>query len=851
MSDQSSFTGRTRDRRTQPSVKIADRAARTLISVGGIATILAVLGVFLFLVWVVVPLFLPAEIDAFRSFDRDWPSAPVHAEVDEYRMLGWVLLPDGQLEVFRTDDGSVRQTLPVDVGESGRSLTSWAFENGGGQAVLGFDDGTVQLVEIDFESQVLDVQDLSPDLRRQLDGRPEGTVVNWRDGVLRENPSGQYRGQRLVVRPGETTRLSYGPVHRVGFVRAPKGPQVVALAELQPAPTDDASEDTESSVETVEDNALTSASSPSPGIAKPSAGTPAGSLALFTVIGREKSNFLTGATTLRFDTPRTLPFEPIGEGHPSHLLVSGTGIDIHVGWRSGHLLRIDRSGEAAFVAERGRLVTDGELTSLAFVLGNNTWVWGTDSGRLAAGFPIRIEDFEGDGVDGLVRDQRATTLLVAVKDLARGAGEVLSIAPSARSRLVLAGFADGAIRLYNVTNASQLTRVAPPQPGPISLLAMAPKEDGLIAISPNRIHIADLDPKYSEASFNALFRKAWYEGYSEPIHSWQSSSGTDDFEPKHSLMPLIFGTLKATLYSMLFGAPLALLAAIFTSEFLDPRVRSVVKPTIELMASLPSVVLGFLAALVIAPFVERVVPAMLASFMTLPLTFVIGAYLWQLLPAPVAIRLERARLGFMVLAIPLGVALAAWLGPWLEQALFAGDLRAWLSWDASRSDADPAFASALGGWMFLTLPVAFLATVFLWQRYANPWMRTRGAQWDGRQFAIADLCKFVVGLVTSVLLALVVAWLLGTFGFDPRGVFVDTYVQRNALVVGFVMGFAIIPIIYTLSEDALGSVPWHLRSASLGAHRPWCGRGCSVDVGWRGQVSARAARRRSVSVLAS
>jgi phosphate transport system permease protein len=47
-------------------------------------------------------------------------------------------------------------------------------------------------------------------------------------------------------------------------------------------------------------------------------------------------------------------------------------------------------------------------------------------------------------------------------------------------------------------------------------------------------------------------------------------------------------------------------------------------------------------------------------------------------------------------------------------------------------------------------------------------------------------------------------------------------VQRNALVVGVVMGFAIIPIIYTISEDALSTVPQHLRSASLGCGAtPW------------------------------
>jgi phosphate transport system permease protein len=59
-------------------------------------------------------------------------------------------------------------------------------------------------------------------------------------------------------------------------------------------------------------------------------------------------------------------------------------------------------------------------------------------------------------------------------------------------------------------------------------------------------------------------------------------------------------------------------------------------------------------------------------------------------------------------------------------------------------------------------------------------------------------------------------------GLDPRGGLVGTYVQRNAMVVGFMMGFAIIPIIYTLADDALSSVPTHLRSASLGAGAtPW------------------------------
>jgi phosphate transport system permease protein len=84
------------------------------------------------------------------------------------------------------------------------------------------------------------------------------------------------------------------------------------------------------------------------------------------------------------------------------------------------------------------------------------------------------------------------------------------------------------------------------------------------------------------------------------------------------------------------------------------------------------------------------------------------------------------------------------------------------------------------------------------------------------------LAKFVVLLTGSLALAYGISFGLNSAGWDPRGTYVDTYVQRNALVVGFVMGFAVIPIIYTLADDALRTVPAHLRSASLGCGAtPW------------------------------
>lgn len=82
-----------------------------------------------------------------------------------------------------------------------------------------------------------------------------------------------------------------------------------------------------------------------------------------------------------------------------------------------------------------------------------------------------------------------------------------------------------------------------------------------------------VDAPHPEATVSAIFGPVWYEGDDKPANVWQSSSGTDDFEPKYGLLPLIFGTIKATLYAMLFGGPLALLAAVYTSEIMHSRWR--------------------------------------------------------------------------------------------------------------------------------------------------------------------------------------------------------------------------------------------------------------------------------------
>jgi phosphate transport system permease protein len=379
--------------------------------------------------------------------------------------------------------------------------------------------------------------------------------------------------------------------------------------------------------------------------------------------------------------------------------------------------------------------------------------------------------------------------------------------------MLAAGYGDGEVQLYYLTNDHLLASASAAADIPFRSLVICPKDDGLLGAASDSLCLWRLEASHPEVTLRSLFLPVWYEGNLRPTYDWQSSGGTDDFEPKLGLMPLIFGTLKVTLYSLIFGVPLALLAAVYTSEFLHPQARSRIKPTIELMASLPSVVLGFVAALVLAPLVEGVLPAILASLVAVPFTLLCGAFLWQMLPATTRLVLAHYRLFFMCLALPLGGWLAWQAGPLVERLLFGGDLKSWL---------EGAQGGATGGWMLLFMPIAAVATAYLSASYVQPWLRSQSALWSETRMAGAELIKFCAAAAFSATLALCLSGLMSALGLDPRDSYLGAYNQRNMLIVGFVMGFAIIPIIYTIAEDALSAVPQHLRSASLGAGAtPW------------------------------
>jgi len=141
-----------------------------------------------------------------------------------------------------------------------------------------------------------------------------------------------------------------------------------------------------------------------------------------------------------------------------------------------------------------------------------------------------------------------------------------------------------------------------------------------------------------EAPVGKMFAAEQWRGYDEPTHVWQPVGDP----PKYNVVPLFLGTLKVTLLAMLFSIPLGIGAAIFLSEYASKRVREVVKPIIELLAGIPSVVLGFFALMVMASWAQEVfgfelrlnavVAAMGLSLAIVPIVFTISEDALQAVP---------------------------------------------------------------------------------------------------------------------------------------------------------------------------------------------------------------------------
>ncbi len=295
--------------------------------------------------------------------------------------------------------------------------------------------------------------------------------------------------------------------------------------------------------------------------------------------------------------------------------------------------------------------------------------------------------------------------------------------------------------------------------------------------------------EHMSASVRSLFSRVHYEGYDSSSFSWQSTSGGDDFQTKYSIVPLIWGTFKATLYSLMFAIPLGIFSAIYSSEILDRSTRNIIKPAIEMMASLPSVVLGYIAAIIFAPWIEKnVVGVLLAGLSTPFVLYLWGNFLSRISANQISARglyASRRLLMFVFAGFLLSLFLLLRLGTFIEHTAFGGDIRHFLS-------GGPGSEGVL--WGILILPLVLLV---LWSIPVNRFKK------------IYRSLAFVAGPILSVCIGLLVA------KTEVRSNILGAYSQRNTLVIAVAMGFAIIPIIYSLAEDAITSVPASLRAASL------------------------------------
>ena len=211
-----------------------------------------------------------------------------------------------------------------------------------------------------------------------------------------------------------------------------------------------------------------------------------------------------------------------------------------------------------------------------------------------------------------------------------------------------------------------------------TLVAHSPRADRLIAYAGSRIQTFVVDNPHPEISWRALWGKVWYEGYEEPVFSWQSSSADTDFEPKFSLTPLLFGTIKAAFYAMLFAIPMAVAGAIYTANFMSPSMRAWVKPGIEIMAALPTVILGFLAGLWLSPIIEAHITSVLLCAIIIPVGMLLFSTLWSRLPSRIVNRCDGWS---AAITVPV-IVLLGWITLEFDESLasliFGGDAKNWM-----------------------------------------------------------------------------------------------------------------------------------------------------------------------------
>ncbi|RYY01889.1 MAG: ABC transporter permease subunit [Gammaproteobacteria bacterium] len=448
-----------------------------------------------------------------------------------------------------------------------------------------------------------------------------------------------------------------------------------------------------------------------------------------------KTNAITEETTSSTEV-FNLPALPAGE-HVTHMQIDDAGRYLVVANDKAQLYLYNITKPAA--AERYEPVTveSGKVTAMRFLVSTGSLAIGTDQGQISQWL--------------MVRDKNNKYHVTHVRDFKPLSGPVTHIAPEFSRRGFWAADDKGDIGIYYGTSSRTLL-IKSMGSNPITHIGLSPINGRVLLLdNTQKVSMAKVWNEHPEVSFSMLWEKVWYEGRDAPDYIWQASSGSDNFEAKMSFVPLSLGTLKAALFAILFAVPIGVMGAIYTAYFMTPKLRGMVKPTIEIMAALPSVILGFLAGLWLAPFLENHLPAIFCILLIVPLVMLIVGFTWSQLPLSIRASIPE---GWEAAILVIPVILTIWacidISPHLEIWFFNGSLPQWFT--------------------------------------------TNGIKFE----------------------------------------------QRNALVVGLVMGFAVIPSIFSIAEDAVFSVPRHLTQGSLalGATRWQTMRGVVLPTASPGIFSA-------------
>lgn len=430
-------------------------------------------------------------------------------------------------------------------------------------------------------------------------------------------------------------------------------------------------------------------------------------LAAFDLVKQPDESFIVSAS-------QVIPLPALeSEALPHKLHLSRNGDYVVVADNLGYLNLVDlRNWQVPQQATRVR-ATSTSINALQGLPGDVSIITGDALGQLLQWFVVTTPEGE--------------MTLQPVREFQAMPGGVTSIAAESARRGFLVADNKGYLGIYYVSSVAALLQKKIAAQGEISQISMsADNQRALLTTEAGELIGLQIRNTHPDVSLSSLWQKTHHEGRAAPDYVWQATSTDDTYDAKMSLVPLTLGTLKAALYAMLFAIPLGVMAAIYTACFMHPRHRERVKPAIEMMEALPTVIIGFLAGIWFAPVIEQHLVLFFTLLIVIPTGFVLFGFAFSQLPAGLHERLSRGREALLLL-IPL-VLLSLFcvvVAPLIEQVFFAGDMRIWLS-----------------------------------------------AQ-----------------------------------GMD--------YQQRNALVIGVAMGFAIIPTVFTLSEEALFSVPRHLSQGSM------------------------------------